>query len=210
MSNRARSPFASRWARKGAISSGWFCARASLWPPPAPERRPSWRAYCFSPHGRPALRRLALRSLHLRRRNRRAHRRRHRRQLHPCAARHAPRPDHYTPRRMTFGTAQDLSAQARYARPQLLLDSSKKLGAGSAPSAGFANPSEFQRIIPSAALGSGNHHDERSRTEFWSRERGFKIRPACHSDCGSLVPGQMETSNPLCHAVWSCPTRSTR
>ncbi len=36
MSNRARSPFASRWARKGAISSRWFCARASLWPPPAP------------------------------------------------------------------------------------------------------------------------------------------------------------------------------
>jgi hypothetical protein len=36
MSNRARSPFASRWARKGAISSRWFYARASLWPPPAP------------------------------------------------------------------------------------------------------------------------------------------------------------------------------
>jgi hypothetical protein len=36
MSNRARSPFAWRWARKGAISSRWFYARASLWPPPAP------------------------------------------------------------------------------------------------------------------------------------------------------------------------------
>ena len=36
MSNRARSPFASRWARKSAISSRWFCARASLWSPPAP------------------------------------------------------------------------------------------------------------------------------------------------------------------------------
>ena len=74
-------------------------------------RRPGWRAYCFSSHGRPALRCLALRSLHLRRRNRRAHRRRHRRQLRPCAARHAPRSDHYTPRRMTFGTARDLSSQ---------------------------------------------------------------------------------------------------
>jgi hypothetical protein len=70
-----------------------------------------WRAYCFSSHGRPALRCLALRSLHLRRRNRRAHRRRHRRQLRPGAARHAPRSDHYTPRRMTFGTARDLSLQ---------------------------------------------------------------------------------------------------
>ena len=28
--------FASRWARKSTISSAWFCARASLWPPPAP------------------------------------------------------------------------------------------------------------------------------------------------------------------------------
>jgi len=36
MSNRARSPFASRWARKGAISSGWFYARASPWPLSAP------------------------------------------------------------------------------------------------------------------------------------------------------------------------------
>ena len=36
-----------------------------------------------------ALRCLALRFLHLRRRDRRAHRRRHRRQLHSCAARHA-------------------------------------------------------------------------------------------------------------------------
>jgi hypothetical protein len=26
---------ASRWARLGAISSGWFCTKASLWPPPA-------------------------------------------------------------------------------------------------------------------------------------------------------------------------------
>ena len=74
-------------------------------------RRPGWRAYCFSSHGRPALRCLALRSLHLRRRNRRAHRRRHRRQLRPCAARHAPRSNHDTPRRMTFGTARDLSSQ---------------------------------------------------------------------------------------------------
>jgi len=33
------------------------------------------------------------------------HRRRHRRQLRPCTARHAPRSDHYTPRRMTLDTA---------------------------------------------------------------------------------------------------------
>ena len=36
MSNPARSPFASRWERKGPISSGWFYARALLWPEPAP------------------------------------------------------------------------------------------------------------------------------------------------------------------------------
>jgi predicted permease len=36
MSNRARSPSALRWAPKGAISSRWFYARASLWPPSAP------------------------------------------------------------------------------------------------------------------------------------------------------------------------------
>jgi len=35
MSNRARSRFASRWARKGAISSRWFYTRASPWPLPA-------------------------------------------------------------------------------------------------------------------------------------------------------------------------------
>jgi hypothetical protein len=60
--------------------------------------------------GRPALRCLALRPLHLRRRNCRAHRRRHRRELRPCAARHAPRSNHYTPLRMT-GTARYLSSQ---------------------------------------------------------------------------------------------------
>ena len=43
--------------------------------------RPGGCACCFSPYGRPALRCLALRPLHLRRRHRRAHRRRHRRQL---------------------------------------------------------------------------------------------------------------------------------
>jgi hypothetical protein len=64
---------------------------------------------------------------------------------------------------------------------------------------------------PASSRGlNGNHHDERSRTEFWGRDRGFKTRPACHSDCRSLVPGKMETSNSLCHAVWSCPTWSTR
>ena len=31
--------------------------------------------------------------------------------LRPCAARHAPRSDHHTPLRMTFGTGQDLSSQ---------------------------------------------------------------------------------------------------
>ena len=36
MSNRARSPFASRSALKEALSSRWFYARASLWPPLAP------------------------------------------------------------------------------------------------------------------------------------------------------------------------------
>ena len=56
-------------------------------------------ACSFPPHGWPPLRCLAIRSLHFRR------------QLRPCAARHASRPNHDTPRRMTFGPARYLSLQ---------------------------------------------------------------------------------------------------
>jgi hypothetical protein len=101
MSNRTRSPSASREALKGAISSGLFYARVSFWRRRR-GRRHGWRVYRFSSHDRLALRCFALRPLHFRRRNRRAHRRCHCRQLRPCAARHAPRSDHYTPLRMTY------------------------------------------------------------------------------------------------------------
>ena len=36
MNKDVRSPFASRWERKGAISSRWSCAGDSVWPPQAP------------------------------------------------------------------------------------------------------------------------------------------------------------------------------
>ena len=59
MSNRARSPFASRWARKRHYPQDGFT------PGPHSGRRrcrhrPGWRTYCFSSHGWPALRCLAL------------------------------------------------------------------------------------------------------------------------------------------------------
>ncbi len=97
-SNRARSRFAWRWARKGAIFSKWFCAKGSLWPQPAPACLPR---LLFLVSGRPAVWSLALRFRNLRRRNRRAHRRRHRRQLCPGGARHAPRSDGDAARRVT-------------------------------------------------------------------------------------------------------------
>jgi aromatic ring-opening dioxygenase catalytic subunit (LigB family) len=65
-----------------------------------------------------------------------------RRQLHPGAARHAPRSDHYTPLRMTFGTARDLSAQVvaiRMTSFGMLMNSPH---------------SEFQRIYPLKTVGS--------------------------------------------------------
>jgi hypothetical protein len=54
------------------------------------------------------------------------------------------------------------------------------------------------------------NHGDGSRTESWDTKHAFKIRPTCHSDFGCFVPRKMETSNPLCHAVWSCQARSTR
>jgi len=104
MSNRARSPFASRWARKARYPQDGFTPGLTL----AAAAPRSWLRLLVSSHGRPALRCLALRSP-LRRRT-------------PCSPpspsppvtslRCAPcaRSDHHTPRRMIFGNARDLSS----------------------------------------------------------------------------------------------------
>ena len=96
MSNRERSPSASRWAREGATSSRWCCARASLSPPSAP-RGCGRRVYRLASHGGAALRRVTERSPHLRGRHRCAYRRRARGQLYSGAARDAPRSDRGAP-----------------------------------------------------------------------------------------------------------------
>ena len=100
MNKDARLPFASRWELKEARSSRWSCA--GDWSGCRWRRAGCGRcAHRLSPHGRTALRRVAYRSAHLRWRHSCTYHCRACRQLHPGAARHAPRSNHYTPLRLT-------------------------------------------------------------------------------------------------------------